>query len=213
MFVFRAQNTCYSPLRKCTHRSTTSKPNASCARCDPSLSINASDAISRQPWARAQSSAERINSPPTPRFRNRSWTNQPSTNPTGRAGLHPSACERIPTSRKPINAPLLSSETRITMGRVPIIGWLKTASSSLRCSSTPLSGQSNARICVSAFRSESRATRTLEIVISSILRFGANSVPQQSEQRGRQPGPESAALAPRPSGKTPVHFRFLNPEV
>lgn len=62
----------YSTLRKCTHRSKTSKPTASCARCDPSLSINASEAISRQPWARAQSSAEHINSLPTPRLRNSS---------------------------------------------------------------------------------------------------------------------------------------------
>ena len=82
---------CYSSLRKCTHRSTISKPNASCARCDPSLSISASDAISRQPRPLAQSSAERINSPPTLRLRNCSWTNQPSTNPTGLAGSQPSA--------------------------------------------------------------------------------------------------------------------------
>src|SRR5580700_5693396 len=53
-------------FRKCTQRSTTSNPSASCARCDGSLSINASDAISTQPCARAHCSAERINSRPTP---------------------------------------------------------------------------------------------------------------------------------------------------
>lgn len=95
----------YSALRKWTHRSTTSKPSASCARCDPSWSSQVSDAISRQPRARAQSSAAPINSRPTLCFRNLSCTNHPSTKPTGWAGSHPSAWERIPTSRNPVRTP------------------------------------------------------------------------------------------------------------
>jgi hypothetical protein len=54
---------------------------------------------------------------------------------------------------------------------------LKMALSSLRCCSTPASGQSNARICASAFRSESRAGRTLEIAMLSIVRLTQPNAP------------------------------------
>ena len=42
-------NPSHNALRKLTHRLITSKPRASCARSDSSLSIHVSDAISRHP--------------------------------------------------------------------------------------------------------------------------------------------------------------------
>jgi hypothetical protein len=57
------------------------------------------------------------------------------------------------------------------------------ASSSWRCCSTPASGQSNVRICASAFRSESRAGRTLEIAMLSIVVNAGEKVIRFSRSR------------------------------
>jgi hypothetical protein len=100
---------------------------------------------------------------PIPCLRNASWTNQPSTKPTGRAGLQPSACERRPTSMNPVNAPPSACDTRIVIGRVPYMRKRRAESSSLRWSSIDASGQSDARIIASSFVSERLACLTLMV--------------------------------------------------
>ena len=92
-----------------------------------------------------------------------SWTNQPSTKPTGRAGSQPSAWERSPTSMNPVNPPSSPCDTRIAIGRVPYMRERRIESSSLRCSSSEASGHNCSCIFASLFYRNGCACLTLMV--------------------------------------------------
>jgi hypothetical protein len=75
-----------------------------------------------------------------------SETNQPSTNPTGILVSQPSACERRPTSKKPIKSPESVSATRIERGMVEFDAPERAASSSCLSSSTDSCGHNSCRM-------------------------------------------------------------------
>ena len=96
-------------------------------------------------WLLAQSSAAESSRRPVPFRRPSCTTYQPSRKPTGRAGSQPSACERKPTSAKPVSLPSAASATRLTSGKLPGVSPASIGSSSLACSAAVVSGQSASR--------------------------------------------------------------------